>query len=84
MSRNWFVYILICRDGSYYTGITTDPGERLEAHNDGKGCDYTRRRGPVRLVYTEPHPDKSSARKRELEIKGWSMYKKEELTKQNI
>jgi len=51
----WTVYILRCRDGSLYTGITTDPERRLAEHNSDRGAArYTRPRRPVRLVYTEP------------------------------
>ena len=64
-----FCYILECVDGSYYTGWTTDPDRRIIQHNQGRGARYTRTRGPVRLVYLEAQPDRSSAMKREAEIK---------------
>ncbi|MEW6025767.1 MAG: GIY-YIG nuclease family protein [Planctomycetota bacterium] len=70
-NRPWFVYILRCRDDSLYTGITNDIPERIKEHNSGEGAKYTRTRVPVRLVYREKYPDKSSARKREMEIQGW-------------
>ena len=54
-----FVYILECRDGTLYTGWTTDPEARLRAHNEGRGAKYTRARRPVRLVYTECFGTKS-------------------------
>jgi len=67
---DWSVYILECADGTYYTGITTDIARRLAEHNDGpKGAKYTKARRPVRLVYQEPAQDKSSASKREHEIR---------------
>lgn len=65
----WFVYILRCRDRSFYTGITTDPARRLQEHNAGKGGAYTRSCRPVRMVFQEKHPSRSSALKREAEIK---------------
>lgn len=65
----WTVYILRCRDGTLYTGITDDLERRLKAHNAGKGARYTRGRGPVTLVYTEAAPDKSAALRREAAIK---------------
>lgn len=46
----WVVYVLRCRDGTFYTGITTDIDRRLEVHNAGKGARYTRSRLPVRLA----------------------------------
>lgn len=65
----WFVYVLVCADGSYYTGATTDPERRLGQHQAGTGSRYTRARRPLKLVYSEPCPDRSSALKRELAIK---------------
>lgn len=65
----YYVYILQCRDGTLYTGITTDVEKRLATHNSGKGAKYTRSRLPVTLMYQEPQPDKSAALKRELAIK---------------
>lgn len=65
----YYVYILRCRDGTLYTGITTDVQKRLAAHNSGKGAKYTRSRLPVTLLYQETQPDKSAALKRELAIK---------------
>lgn len=65
----YYLYILRCKDGSLYTGITNDIEKRLEAHRVGKGSKYVRARSPFALVYTEEHIDKSSALKREIEIK---------------
>jgi putative endonuclease len=65
----WSVYILRCSDGTLYTGITTDLTERLSAHRGGSASRYTRARLPVRLVYQERQPDRSSASKREAAIK---------------
>ena len=67
---SWFVYILRCRDLSFYVGITKDLRKRLKVHNLGQGPHYTRVRRALKLVYYEEHPNKSSARKREIEIKG--------------
>lgn len=69
MERRWIVYVLRCRDGSLYTGITTDLGARLAAHNAGRGARYTRGRLPVTLVYQEPAADRSAALRRERAIK---------------
>ena len=65
----FFCYILECSDGSFYTGWTTDPLRRLRQHNQGRGSRYTRQRGPVRLVYIEPQPDRTTAMRRERTIK---------------
>jgi putative endonuclease len=68
----YFVYIVHCRDGSLYTGITTNVEERITAHNSGNGARYTNSRRPVRLAYVEPQDDKSAALKREYAIKQYS------------
>jgi len=77
-----FCYILECSDGTYYTGWTTDPERRLRQHNRGKGARYTRYRRPVRLVYVEEQPDRSSAMRREFKIKQMSRKVKGKLIKQ--
>ena len=76
-----FVYILRCADGSLYTGWTTDLDARLKAHNSGRGAKYTRARRPAALVYTETMPDRKTAQRRELEIKGLPRAKKLALIK---
>jgi len=65
------VYIIECADGSLYTGITTDVARRFAEHKAGTGGHYTRSKEVVRVAYSEQHPDRSSASKREAEIKGW-------------
>jgi putative endonuclease len=75
----YFVYLLECADGTLYTGITTEPERRLKEHAEGKGARYTRARKAARLAYTEEHADRSSASKREAEIKKWPRQKKLEL-----
>ena len=75
----WFLYILECRDGCYYVGITNDLEHRVKSHNEGNGAKFTRGRRPVSLIYQERWPNKSAARKREIEVKGWPRKKKEEL-----
>lgn len=69
MESVWHLYILRCKDGSLYTGITTDMEKRLEMHRSGKGAKYTRGRAPLELVYREECGDHSAALKRELEVK---------------
>ena len=75
----WLVYLLRCRDGSLYTGITNDLPRRLKTPAAGKASRYTRSRLPVRLAYTEPQPSKSRALKREAAIKKLSRRQKDDL-----
>ena len=67
----WQVYIVLCADGSLYTGIARDVARRLAEHNgsNGAGASYTRSRRPVALVYREAAKDRSAASKREYAIK---------------
>lgn len=74
-----YVYMLSCKDGSLYTGFTTDLMHRLKMHFSGKGAKYTRSRRPVTLVYVEVMPDSRQARQREYEIKQFSRKKKMDL-----
>ena len=79
-STSWHLYIIRCRDNTFYTGITNNLDQRIRDHNHGKGYRYTKYRWPVRLIYAEPHADKVSAMKREAQIQGWSRRKKEVLS----
>ncbi len=81
MNTPWFVYILLCSDKSYYVGITLDLENRVKLHNTGKGSKYLLSKLPVKLMYSEEHTNKSEARKREIQLKGWSRIKKERLIK---
>lgn len=72
----WVVYLLKCSDNSLYCGITNDIDNRLTVHNSGKGAKYTKVRLPVELVYKEKADDRSSASKREYQIKKLSRAKK--------
>ncbi len=69
VEKQWYLYILKCKDGTLYTGITNDVTKRISQHNSGKGAKYTRGRGPLELVYQEVCSDHSEALKRELYIK---------------
>lgn len=69
MEKKWVVYILECKDGSLYTGITDRMQHRLAAHRAGKGAKYTKGRGPLKLRYLEDCPDHSAALRREIQIK---------------
>ena len=66
---NWQVYIVLCTDDSLYTGITTDVERRFAQHVAGTGAKYFRGHTPLRLVYLEGEHDRSSASKREAQIK---------------
>ncbi len=65
----WFVYLLECRDGSVYTGITTDVARRYAQHAAGKGARYTRSHPPARLLGQFPCPDRGTASRAEHAIK---------------
>jgi len=77
----YFVYIIECSDGSYYTGISHDIEKRIDRHNQGNGCEYTKNRRPVKLLYSEKCNSYQAAFIREKEIKGWRREKKERLFK---
>lgn len=65
----WIVYIVKCRDNTLYTGITNQLEHRIQQHDQGRGAKYTKGRGPVEIVYTEHHPSRSLASKREARLK---------------
>lgn len=80
---SWYVYMLQCADGSFYTGITTDVERRLHEHNHlNTAAKYTRARRPVHLVHQEESPSRSEAAKREYEIKQYNRNKKLKLIKE--
>ncbi|OGE00876.1 hypothetical protein A3J17_02945 [Candidatus Curtissbacteria bacterium RIFCSPLOWO2_02_FULL_40_11] len=72
----WFVYLLLCSDKSFYTGVSNNPQKRFLDHKNGKGGRYTRSHKPVKLIFQEQHSGKKQALKRERQIKGWSRAKK--------
>jgi len=76
---SWWVYILKCADGSYYTGTTTDVSRRVSQHNQGTGARYTRSHLPVKEVYQEVQIDRSAALKRELRLKKLTHVEKQKL-----
>jgi len=65
----WFVYLIECRDGSLYTGISTDVERRYAQHLAGKGARYTRLRPPARLLARFEYPDRAAASRAEYAIK---------------
>ncbi|KMQ65218.1 excinuclease ABC subunit C [Chryseobacterium angstadtii] len=76
--KGW-MYILLCSDGSYYTGSTNDLERRIEQHQAGNGSNHTKKRLPVKLIYFEEYDRIDLAFYREKQIQGWSRKKKEAL-----
>ncbi|TGM01671.1 GIY-YIG nuclease family protein [Leptospira jelokensis] len=79
-----YMYILVCSDGSYYTGSTKYLNRRLDQHQKGEGANYTRKRLPVKLIYFEAYSRIDHAFYREKQIQGWSRKKKESLMNQDF
>lgn len=75
----WFVYILLCEDGSLYTGCTNDLEKRFATHQNGKGGHYTRSHKPVKIVFQEKVATRSLALKREAQIKNLTRQQKKDL-----
>jgi putative endonuclease len=65
----WRVYIVECKDGKLYTGITNNLLRRINEHNSGNGSRFTKYRLPVRLLYAQKVSGRSEALKREARIK---------------
>lgn len=82
VSPRWFVYVVRCRDGSLYTGVSTDVVARVARHNSGQGARYTRARRPVELIYTEAKRSRSHALRREAAIKALPRARKVDLIAQ--
>lgn len=72
----YYVYMVLCKDKTFYIGSTDSLVKRMKAHNSGKGAKYTRARRPVKLVYWEKHTDKGKALRREYQLKQWSREEK--------
>lgn len=67
--KEWFLYLIECRDGSIYTGVSVDVEARYAAHAAGRGARYTRSHPPLRLLGSVAYPDRSSAQKAEHAVK---------------
>ncbi|AEL27697.1 GIY-YIG nuclease family protein [Cyclobacterium marinum] len=76
---NGWLYILECADGTYYTGSTINLDLRLLQHQNGEGANYTKKRLPVQLIYSEEYQRIDEAFFREKQVKGWGRKKKEAL-----
>ena len=81
---SWAVYIVECCDRTLYVGATVDLARRVGKHNSKRGGNYTSSHGPVRLVYSESHPDASSALRREAQLKRWTRAKKLALVRASV
>lgn len=79
-----YVYILLCSDGSYYTGSTNNLELRLQQHFSGEGSNYTQKHRPIKLLYFEEFSEMAEAFYREKQIQGWSRKKKEALIKEKF
>jgi putative endonuclease len=85
MNKNYYVYIVSCSDGSFYTGYAADVKKRVAVHNTGKtGAKYTKTRRPVKLVYSEELSSKSEAMKREYAIKQLTHIEKKKLVQSSL
>jgi putative endonuclease len=76
----YYVYLLLCDDGSYYTGYTNNVASRFERHKKGHGARYTRMRRPKEVVYVEKCRTRRTAIRRERQIKRLSHEEKHDLT----
>ena len=83
MDHKAYIYVLECRDGSYYTGYTTDVRRRLAVHNRGKGAKYTRARLPVKLIYAQGFASKEEAMSAEALFKRKKRPQKERFLSEN-
>ena len=78
MESKYYMYVLLCADGTFYGGFTNDVAKRVATHNAGKGAKYTKTRRPVKLLYHEEFETKSAALKAEYAFKHQSHKKKEQ------
>ena len=77
--RSFFVYILLCSDGSYYTGYTHNLTQRVQLHNQGRGSKYVRGKLPARLIYKKKYRYYKNALKEEWRIKTLTRKQKDNL-----
>ena len=83
MDHKAYMYVVECRDGSYYTGYTTDVKRRVAVHNSGKGAKYTRARLPVKLIYAQGFDSKEEAMSAEVLLKRKKRAQKERFLSEN-
>jgi len=72
----WCLYLLECKNGAYYAGITNDLASRFSAHVAGKGARYTRANPPIKILASKPYPDRSAASVAEAQLKSLPRHKK--------
>ena len=72
----WFLYLLECKGGSFYAGITNQLEARFKAHVEGRGAKYTRAYPPIRILAHKSYADRSEASKAEFLLKSWPKHKK--------
>lgn len=72
----WCLYLLECKGGTYYAGITNDLAARFAAHVAGKGARYTRANPPIKILASKPYPDRSAASVAEAQLKNLPRHKK--------
>jgi predicted GIY-YIG superfamily endonuclease len=82
--EQWFVYILACEDGAFYTGMTDNLERRLKEHKSGQGGQFTKHKRINDLIYSENFKTQIEAEKREVQLKKWSRAKKEALIQGNL
>ncbi len=83
MGKSFYAYMLLCSDGSYYTGHTDDLEKRVKEHQQGGKCTYTSIRRPIQLYWHQEFATREEAKEVETQIKKWSRKKKESLAKGN-
>jgi len=79
-----YTYILLCSNGTYYTGSTTNLEQRYQQHVNGNGSNHTRKHLPIKILYYEEYDRIDFAFQREKQIQGWSRKKKEALMNNSI
>jgi putative endonuclease len=84
ISSVWYLYIALCGDNTFYTGVTTDVKRRIEKHNEGTGAKYTRGRAPIELIYCAQYANRSEAQIEEARIKKLSRKQKELLVSEKL
>ena len=77
----WYVYVLLCSNDSFYTGISNNPKKRFIEHKNGKGGKYTRSFKPLKIIHMEKYNTKEEALKRESQIKSWDRINKIKILK---
>ena len=80
---SFWVYILRCSDGAYYTGHTEHLKQRIAEHKEGRMPGYTATRRPIQLVFSQAFPTREEALASERQIKGWSREKKEAMMRKD-